>query len=37
MYDYFESLEKIVRKQKTAIEKVNDAEIELALWYRKEG
>ena len=37
MYDYFEALEKIVRKQKVALEKVNDIESELSLWYRKEG
>jgi hypothetical protein len=37
MYDYFESLEKLVRKQKTAIQKVNDTESELAVWYKKEG
>jgi len=37
MYDYFESLEKIVTRQKKAIEKTNEAESELSLWYRKEG
>ena len=37
MYDYFESLEKIIRKQKLALEKMNDIELELSLWYRKEG
>lgn len=37
MYDYFESLEKIVRRQQTALVKVNDVESEAALWYRKEG
>ncbi|KAJ3364577.1 hypothetical protein HDU91_002516 [Kappamyces sp. JEL0680] len=37
MYDYFEQLEKLVTRQKDGIAKVNDAETELALWYRKEG
>jgi len=37
MYDYFEQLEKLVSKQKTGIQKVNDVETELSLWYKKEG
>ncbi|KAI8894448.1 Arfaptin-like domain-containing protein [Globomyces pollinis-pini] len=37
MYDYFESLEKLVKRQKTSLEKVNDVETELSLWYKKEG
>lgn len=37
MHTYFENLEKIVRRQKSAIEKVNDVESEVSLWYRKEG
>lgn len=37
MYDYFESLEKLVIRQKTGLAKVNDVETELSLWYKKEG
>jgi hypothetical protein len=37
MYDYFESLERMVTKQKSLLEKINDSEAELSLWYRKEG
>jgi hypothetical protein len=37
MYDYFEQLEKLVTKQMLGIQKVNDVETELSLWYKKEG
>lgn len=37
MYDYFDKLEKLVTKQKQAIQNTNDVEIEMALWYKKEG
>jgi hypothetical protein len=37
MYDYFESLEKLVMKQKSGLVKVNDSESELSIWYKKEG
>jgi hypothetical protein len=37
MYDYFENLERMVKRQKQSLEKVNDAETALSLFYKKEG
>ena len=37
MHDYFERLEKMVKKQKQTIERINDVETELSLFYKKEA
>ena len=37
MHDYFERLEKMVKRQKKSIENLNDVETELSLFYKKEG
>jgi Asp-tRNA(Asn)/Glu-tRNA(Gln) amidotransferase C subunit len=37
MYDYFDQLEKMVTRQMQSLQKVNDVESELSIWYKREG
>jgi hypothetical protein len=37
MYNYFETLEKMIQRQVHALQKLSDIETEMSLHYQKEG